>query len=299
MKRILALLSLLALGACGLEGSQVNQIGLTYSGGIIEDKEFKGLLEPGATNTATGFGSTTYFYPNDQRTYKFSREGGGDVAAAIVSPTSEGTRVVLEGIITFRVCQPTETDQEGFTNDWGTEGGYAACLRSFHENIGLKTAAYSGNAGWDAMLTEFLRPAIEISVNRSTRSYTVDQVLTTETLDALNDEIRRTLPAEVTANMDGNFFYFSSVSFEQIEPESPSVQAAYDERAAARLEVAAERERGELRDVQGENLELLRGIFEDEGQLNCYLQTELGRELGVMPPPCFAEEEPEIVSTTP
>lgn len=299
MRHIYIIPLLFLLAACGLTSSEVNQVGLHYSGGIIEDKDFVQLIDPGVTNKSTGFGDNVYYYPNDQRTYKFSREGGGDVAAAIVAPTSEGTRVVLEGLITFRLCQPTESDREGFDIDWGSEGGYAACLRTFHENIGLKTSAYSDNVGWDAMLTEFLRPAIEISVNRSTRSYTVDQVLTTETLDELNASIRQALPSEVTANMDGNFIYFSSVSFEQIEPESPEVQAAYDERAAARLEVAAERERGSLRDVQGDNLETLREIFEEEGQLNCYLQTELGRELGVMAPPCFADDEPDIVSTTP
>lgn len=281
------LVGILMLSAC-VTSSEVNQIGLHYAGGIIEDKVFIELIEPGATSRGIGAGNVVYYYPNDQRTYRFSRDGGGDVAAAIVAPTTEGTRVVLEGIITFRLCQPTEADRQGFNSDWGADG-YAECLRTFHENIGLKTTAYELD-GWIAMLTEFLRPAIEISVNRSTRSVTVDDILTTEALDGLNEEIRQALPREVTANMDGNFLYFSSVSFEQIEPESQSVKDAYDERAAARLEVAAERERAQLRDVQGENLQRLRGIFADEGQLNCYLQTELGRELGVMPPPCFAAE---------
>lgn len=297
MKRIAIILAAaLGLSACGFTSSQVNQIGLHYSGGVIEDKTFQQLIEPGATNKQTGFGDIVYYYPNDQRTYRFSRDGG-DVAAAIMAPTTEGTRVVLEGIITFRLCQPTEADAEGFANDWG-EDGYAACLIAFHENIGLKTSAYE-DAGWTAMLTEFLRPAIEISVNRSTRSLTVDELLTTESLDTLNSEIRRNLPNEVTSNMDGNFLYFSSVSFEQVEPENAQVQAAYDERAAARLEVAAERERGSLRDVQGENLDRLNSIFSDEGQLNCYLQIELGRELGVMPPPCYAGYTPEPVAVSP
>ena len=297
MKVLLAAAAVLALSACGVTSSQVNQIGLHYSGGIVEDKEFVSLIEPGATNTRIGLGNVVYYYPNDQRTYRFSRDGAGDVASAITAPTTEGTRVVLEGIITFRLCQPTEADREGFASDWG-EDGYAECLRSFHENIGLKTSAFEAG-GWTAMLTEFLRPAIEISVNRSTRSLTVDQLLTTESLDSLNQEIRRNLPTEVTSNMDGNFLYFSSVSFEQIEPENPDVQAAYDERAAARLEVAAERERGSLRDVQGENLNRLNSIFSDEGQLNCYLQIELGRELGVMPPPCYAGYTPEPVAVSP
>src|SRR5687768_7973171 len=79
MKRLgvaLAALAVIAMGgACGLENSETNEIGLIYSGGVVEDKEFIGILRPGATAKATGYGSTTYRYRIDQRSYIGAPEG--------------------------------------------------------------------------------------------------------------------------------------------------------------------------------------------------------------------------------
>lgn len=296
MKRLLpVLLFAVLLTGCSVASTQVNEIGLEYSGGFLEDKAFVRLVQPGATNQGKGWGNEVYRYPNDQRNYRFSADGLADVAAAIVVPSREGTRVVIEGIISFKLCISPFNNPTAVEDDWGGDGdAYANCLRAFHENIGLKTQAWTFE-GWNAMLQEFLRPAINVSVTRSSRSFTIDELLATEALDRFNTQIGDTLPAELASKMNGNFFYISDVSFEEIAPEAATVQAEYDERAAARLDVATERERGELRSVQEQNLQRLRSIFSDEGQLNCYLQIELGRELGVMPPPCFATEEPAPV----
>lgn len=53
---------LLLLGTGGLESSEINEIGLTYSGGWFEEKKFKGFLDSGSTNSSTGYGSSTYRY---------------------------------------------------------------------------------------------------------------------------------------------------------------------------------------------------------------------------------------------
>lgn len=300
MKRHVMALVLLAamLTGCSLASTEVNEIGLEYAGGLTEDKVFVRLVQPGATNQGKGFGNEVYRYPNDQRNYRFSSDGLADVAAAIVVPSREGTRVVIEGIISFKLCIAPFNDPTAVVDDWGgtDSEAYANCLKAFHENIGLKTDAWTLE-GWTAMLQEFLRPAINVSVTRSSRSFTIDELLATEALDRFNTQIADTLPAELASKMNGEFFYISDVSFEEIAPEAVTVQAEYDERAAARLDVATERERGSLREVQEQNLQRLRSIFSDEGQLNCYLQIELGRELGVMPPPCFAEEPTAVVST--
>lgn len=300
MKRLLpvALLAVLLTG-CSLTSTQVNEIGLEYSGGLTEDKAFVRLVQPGATNQGKGFGNEVYRYPNDQRNYRFSADGLADVAAAIVVPSREGTRVVIEGIISFKLCIAPFNNPTAVIDDWGGTDpeAYATCLKTFHENIGLKTQAWTFE-GWNAMLQEFLRPAINVSVTRSSRSFTIDELLATEALDRFNTQIADTLPSELASKMNGEFFYISDVSFEEIAPEAPTVQAEYDERAAARLDVATERERGSLREVQEQNLQRLRSIFSDEGQLNCYLQIELGRELGVMPPPCFAEEPQTVVNAS-
>lgn len=283
-------LALLALTLVGCTASTaVNEVGLEYSGGLVEDKQFIRIIPIGSTASRVGFGNAIYVYPTDQRTYRFSGGEGADVAEPIIAPSREGTRIVLEGFITFKLCIPP--DQAQLEADWGTEDPYAECLTSFHENVGLKTTAYELE-GWKLMLGEYLRPPINSSVNRATRQFTIDELLTVEALDNLNNQIARELPAELSAAQFGPHFYITSVSFEQVVPESTSVQAEYDERAAARLDVATERERGELRTIQQENLDRLRSSFEDDGQLVCFLQIELGRELGQMPPPCYAGFEP-------
>ncbi|HEY3015381.1 MAG TPA: band 7 protein, partial [Nocardioides sp.] len=49
--------------------TDANRIGLHYGGGIIEDKKFKSVIEPGSTNKLIGPGDTVYTYPIDQRSY--------------------------------------------------------------------------------------------------------------------------------------------------------------------------------------------------------------------------------------
>lgn len=291
MKFVRTLLMILVTTAC-VASTSVNEIGLEYTGGITEDKALRSLIPPGATAQRIGFGNTIYLYPTDQRTYRFSTDAGGDVTQPIIAPSREGTRIVLEGFITFKLCIPVE--EKTLTDDWGTFEAYASCLQSFHENVGLKTHAYE-QEGWIAMLSEFLRPAINSSVNRATRQFTIDELLTVEALDALNAQIARELPRELSDVMFGPHFYISSVSFEQVVPESIEVQSEYDERAAARLDVATERERGQLRAIQQQNLAQLASTFESEDQLICFLQIELGRELNTMPPPCFSADEPQQV----
>ena len=51
----------------GYDSTEINEIGLIYEGGVIQDKVYKGLLEPGATNNRVGLGSTVYRYRIDQR----------------------------------------------------------------------------------------------------------------------------------------------------------------------------------------------------------------------------------------
>lgn len=305
MKRVhLLIVTLFAilLAGCSVVSTQVNEIGLEYSGGLTEDKQFVRLVPPGATMNGKGWGNTVYLYPTDQRNYRFSTDQQADIAAPIIVPSREGTRVVVEGIISFKLCIAPIDDPDAVVNDWGgtADEAYAACLQAFHENIGFKTKAFESLDFWRAMLQEFLRPGVNSSVTRASRGFTIDELLSVEALDRLNSDIARELPLELEAKQGGNFFYIADVSFEEIAPESTDVQKEYDERAVARLDTASENERGALRAAQQNNLEELRGTFSEESALICYLQIELGRELGVMPPPCFDDAPPTpVVDATP
>lgn len=127
-------------GACGLESSETNEIGLVYSGGWTEDKEYQGILRPGATNNSTGYGSTTYRYRTDQR----SMITDIDLKAPIVV-----SKDVVQLSVPFQLYFKLNQDEK--------------ILRKFHENLGVKTKAWT-NDGWKQMLNEYFAPQIERSL---------------------------------------------------------------------------------------------------------------------------------------
>ena len=53
----------------GYDSTEINEIGLIYEGGVVQDKSYKGLLDPGSTNNRVGLGSTVYRYRIDQRSW--------------------------------------------------------------------------------------------------------------------------------------------------------------------------------------------------------------------------------------
>lgn len=140
--------------ACGMESSEINEIGITYSGGWIEDKEFKGFLEPGASNNSTGFGSKTYRYRTDQRTFiagpqiaNQSEDRQPDVGPVeIVS--DDDVRLLVEYQLYFKINRDKDV------------------LRKFHENLGVKTGAWNTD-GWRQLLQQYFAPQIERAMEAS------------------------------------------------------------------------------------------------------------------------------------
>lgn len=141
---------LLALGgsACGMESSAINEIGLTYTGGWIEDKEFKGFLEPGASNNSTGFGSKTYRYRTDQRTFiagpqipNMDEDRQPDVGPVLIV-SDDDVRLQVDYQLYFKLNRDKDV------------------LRKFHENLGVKTDAWT-TKGWRQLLQQYFAPQIE------------------------------------------------------------------------------------------------------------------------------------------
>jgi hypothetical protein len=144
---LIALLVALAVfsSACGLENNETNEIGLIYSGGLTEDKEFKGFLKPGSTAKSTGYGSKTYRYRIDQRSYRADgKNNGADTGPALVV-TRDNQRMLVDYQLYFKINQDTKI------------------LRKFHENIGVKTKAWT-NEGWTEMLRTYFEPQIDRSL---------------------------------------------------------------------------------------------------------------------------------------
>lgn len=156
MKKKLTLLvlavALLATG-CGLSSSDPDEIGLVYSGGIVEDKTFQKILKPGSTNNSTGYGSKTYKYPITQRTFIFDAgwEGQRQLEPDERSVDAPALQIVSKDNI--RLAAPA---QLYFTLRWGNE----KILRQFHEKLGFKTDAYTDD-GWVAMLDQYVAPTAQ------------------------------------------------------------------------------------------------------------------------------------------
>ena len=152
------------LSACGVDSTETYEIGLVYEGGVIEDKEYRGILEPGSTANPIGLGSSVYRYRTDQRTYIACDEGCDTGPIEIVS--RDGVRMIVYYQLYFKL----NLDE--------------ATLRAFHENLGVKTAAWT-DEGWRQLLFEYFAPQIERAMEdaartRDWRALRSDEVARTE-----------------------------------------------------------------------------------------------------------------------
>lgn len=130
-------------GACGRQGSEINEIGLIYEGGATQDKSFKGFLKPGATWEKTGWGSKVYRYRTDQRSFIAAPEGKQRDIPPVQFVSADDVRMLAEFQMYFKL-------------HWNDE----KVMRQFHENLGVKTSAWTEN-GWKMMLNEYFAPQIE------------------------------------------------------------------------------------------------------------------------------------------
>ncbi len=140
---VVALSALLLSGACGRSGSEINEIGLIYEGGAIQEKTFKGFLRPGSTWEKVGWGSTVYRYRIDQRSFLAAPEGKRRDVPPVQIVTADDVRMLVEFQMYFKL-------------HWNDE----KVMRQFHENLGVKTKAYE-DEGWRQMLLEYFAPQIE------------------------------------------------------------------------------------------------------------------------------------------
>ncbi|TDO49059.1 SPFH domain/Band 7 family protein [Kribbella sp. VKM Ac-2527] len=164
--------------------TDANKIGLHYGGGVVEEKKFKSIIPPGATNKLIGPGDTVYDYPIDQRSYIIGGAGADTENADEVTVVSkDNVRLGVRVQVYFTLNR----DQ--------------AVIQSFHERIGLKTDAYEP-AGWDAMLQSYFRPQIDRALAAVGTNYNWAELYNNEAKKsafqtAAAKEFTRLLPAAV------------------------------------------------------------------------------------------------------
>lgn len=185
MAGVLVVLGLLS-GACGLKGSEINERCVIYDGGPIQDKSFQGFLEPGATAKSVGVGSTVHCYRTDQRSYIAKIEGGDTVPTLVVS--KDDVRMVVEYQLYFKLNLDDKV------------------LRAFHENLGVKTEAWSED-GWRQMLTEYFEPQIDRALESAALLHNWrDLYASEEARAAFNADTVRILKDNVAAVIGGSYF---------------------------------------------------------------------------------------------
>jgi len=161
-----------------------NEIGLHYGGGIIEDRKFKSIIEPGSTNKRIGPGDTYYVYPIDQRSYIIGGAGADSSAEDEVTVVSkDNVRLGVRVQVYFTLNRDK------------------AVLQNFHERIGLKTDAYT-DSGWLDMLQSYFRPQIDRALAAVATNYNWAELYNNEAKKAqfqtaAAKEFTRLLPAAV------------------------------------------------------------------------------------------------------
>lgn len=132
-----------------------DQVGLSYGGGWFEGAHFQGVHQPGSGTFFNGWGDKLYLYPVTQRNYIISKRAGeGDIGApdSVHAVTSDNVAVEWEVATYFKL----NLDK----------------VQKFHEQIGLKYAAYDKD-GWDRMLNDSFRQQIENSLQEESRKFAV------------------------------------------------------------------------------------------------------------------------------
>jgi regulator of protease activity HflC (stomatin/prohibitin superfamily) len=166
-----------------------DKIGIRYGGGPIEGAHFEGIVDPGHSLYLNGFMDRQYLYPVTQRNYIISRRSGeGDVTGEdfVEAPSKDGVAVTFEVATYFKL----NTD----------------LLRRFHENIGLKYAAYTED-GWTRMLNDSFRQQIENAIQREARTYSVaDLYFNRQVLQDIQNGIGQVLKDNVNNSLGGEYF---------------------------------------------------------------------------------------------
>jgi hypothetical protein len=181
---VIAVLLIILFNVFNFASTDANKIGLHYGGGVIEDKKFKSLIPPGSTNKLIGPGDTMYTYPIDQRSYIIGGAGADTENADEVTVVSkDNVRLGVRVQVYFTLNRDKDV------------------IKSFHERIGLKTAAYEDD-GWNDMLQSYFRPQIDRALAAVATNYNWAELYNNEKKKAefqtaASTEFTRLLPAAV------------------------------------------------------------------------------------------------------
>jgi hypothetical protein len=184
----IVLLSLVPGVSSGFEKTPSDKVGISVGGGPIEGSHFQRIVQPGSGLFWNGLFDRLYLYPADQQNYIISKTPteGSQVAESVKAPSSDRVQIEYQVAVYFKL----NTD----------------LLREFHEQLGLKYAAYTPS-GWDRLLRDTLRQQIENALQEeSRRSEVADLYGDADLLIAIQERVQETLSQRLTAALGSQFF---------------------------------------------------------------------------------------------
>lgn len=235
----------LGLSACSTYARpDTSSIGLMYSGGDYDVKEFQGCVTPGG-NKAEDWGGKTVYYPTGVITFDFSARQGAETGPIGVS-TSNNQEMIQAGTVSLRLqgldCKPY-TDSTGKV--W--PGGK---LQKFHEEVGQRNgAAFTEDSsaipgGWVPTLIKFAGAPTERALDQAGGIYPWQDIYGKADVQAsFAKEAIRLLPEKMGAAAGGEQ-YFDVLGVELDKPTVPEalrVQLAAQEAAILEQNTASQK----------------------------------------------------------
>jgi len=183
------LVALVPVVAGAFKKTPRDKYGLSYGGGPIEGAHFIRVVKPGSGLFFNGFFRKLYLYPADQRNYivsKVKNQGSTKRADSIIAPSQDRVPVEYQVAVYFKL----DSDR----------------LRDFHEQLGLKYAAYT-DAGWNQLIQDTFRQQIENALQAETRRYDVaDIYANADLLAQIQREVQRSLKQRLVTALGEDYF---------------------------------------------------------------------------------------------
>lgn len=250
---VVFVLMLLMGGCSGLENPEAGKIGVVRNGGPLDDKQIRGILEPGSGLAWTGLYSQAHYYPANQRNYIVTSDptrGDRPGADTFRTPTRDSVNVGVEGQVLFTLNTDTAVIKQ-LDNRYGTRTNPVV-------GSGARLAPWEGDDGWGAFLDSWFRPTLDNALReeiaqfncaelnaqcalvKNTTARVGDQAETNVNFVKIQDQLQKSLQADLDKTLGGNFFQIQKVNIVGITlPEA--TQQAVDAANAEKAKVASAR----------------------------------------------------------
>lgn len=222
----LFLFGLLLGGCAGLENPSAGKIGVVRNGGPLDNKQIRGILDPGSGLAFTGLYSKTHYYPSNQRNYIITSDPArGDRPGSQVfrTPTRDSVNVGVEGQVLFTVnISPAVIKQ--LDNRYGTRTNPIA-------GSDARLAPWDGDDGWSAFLDSWFRPTLDNALREEIAQFNCAElnaqcalvkntsnntkVVATETnvnFVKIQSQLQKSLQGDLNSTLGGNFFEVQKVN---------------------------------------------------------------------------------------